>query len=301
MKKRVITGAVYVAICIALLALKWLFYLLPADYAEYGALGFDVLFTAVASISCFEFLRAFGGVSYPQKALTIAFCAATVPAFAIIELTVGSGLLGVAELFCVYLAVQALLCVFDHARSTVRGAAVSVLSMIYCGLLPSLFAAVNHISDNSVLAILTLFVCTMLTDSGAFFFGILFKRFLPAKLAPNLSPNKTVIGAVGGLVGGIAGAVISYYVYLGIGGAIGTPVVYGSVLPAVVFCIIAGLLISIAVQAGDLFESAVKRECGVKDMGNLLPGHGGVLDRFDGMLFAGVVTFVLFGVLVPAL
>ena len=57
---------------------------------------------------------------------------------------------------------------------------------------------------------------------------------------------------------------------------------------------IVGLALSVATQFGDLFESAVKRATGVKDMGSLLPGHGGVMDRFDGTLFAGIVAFIAF-------
>ena len=58
--------------------------------------------------------------------------------------------------------------------------------------------------------------------------------------------------------------------------------------------IIIGFAVSVATQFGDLFESAVKRECGVKDMGKLLPGHGGIMDRFDGTLFAGIVVLISF-------
>ena len=69
-------------------------------------------------------------------------------------------------------------------------------------------------------------------------------------------------------------------------------------MPAVVAFIIVGLIVSIAVQIGDLFESAIKRECEIKDMGKILPGHGGVLDRFDGLMFGGVFTFILFSVVI---
>ena len=298
MKKRVITGAVYAIVCVALLVLKWTFYLLPAQYAEYGALGFDLMFELVAIIGCIEFLRAIGGVSFPQKALTLAFCAAIIPVYVIVEMIMGQGFFAAACFFCIYVLIHAAFAVFDHSRSTARGAFTCVGAMLYCGILPAVLAGINHIGDNSVAAIIVLFVVTMLTDSVAFFVGSIFKNIFPKKLAPHLSPGKTIVGAVGGLLGGIIGAIVSYYLYVGIGGYIGTTLVYESGMPAVVAFIIVGLIVSVAVQIGDLFESAIKRECNIKDMGTLLPGHGGVLDRFDGLLFGGVFTFILFAVVI---
>lgn len=298
MKQRVITGAVYVALCVALLAMKWTFYLLPAQYAEYGALGFDVMFELVAIIGCIEFMRALGVSSAPQKILTVAFCAAVIPVYVAVEMTMGEGFFAAACFFCIYVLILAAFAVFDHSRSTARGAFTCVGGMLYCGILPCVLSGINHIESNSVIAILLLFVVSMMTDSGAFFVGKLFKNIFPKKLAPHLSPGKTVVGAIGGLLGGIAGAVISYYLFVWIGGYIGTPVVYEADMPAVVAFMIVGLIVSVAVQIGDLFESAIKRECEIKDMGKILPGHGGVLDRFDGVLFGGVFTFILFSVVI---
>ena len=142
----------------------------------------------------------------------------------------------------------------------------------------------------------------MFTDSGAFIVGSLLKKYLPYKLAPKVSPNKTIVGGVGGLVIGIVGSIITYYVYSAIAGAL--PNAWGSVeinittMPAIVAFVLVGLLASILGQMGDLFESAIKRECNIKDMGKLLPGHGGVLDRFDGMLFVGLIVLLFFGLIV---
>ncbi|MCL4869020.1 MAG: phosphatidate cytidylyltransferase [Anaerolineae bacterium] len=108
---------------------------------------------------------------------------------------------------------------------------------------------------------------TWIADSGGYVFG---KRLGKHKLAPRLSPNKTVEGYIGGIITGVACAVLlSYW--------LGLPMVAGTVL---------GLLISILGTAGDLSISLLKREVGVKDSGNLLPGHGGALDRTDSLLWA---------------
>jgi phosphatidate cytidylyltransferase len=96
------------------------------------------------------------------------------------------------------------------------------------------------------------------------------------KLWPRFSPNKTWSGFVGGLAAGcVAGALLGAFLDMGVGP------LWGGVL---------GLAAAVATMAGDLWESALKRRYGVKDAGNLIPGHGGLLDRVDGLMFAAVVV-----------
>ena len=292
MKSRVITSVVYVVVLIALLALKWL---VPAGW---GSLGFDAVFCAIAIIGCLELLRATGGVSYLQKVFTVAFCAVAVPLYVAVQLTTGEGFLAIACCGCIYAFALAALNVFHHGDSTIKGTAICFFAMLYCGVLSCMLSAVNHIEENSTAAILTLFLACMFTDGGAFIIGSLLGHRVPLKLAPKLSPKKTVIGAVGGIIGGMLGAIAAYFIYYGLGKALDTPLVYsGALHPAVVFMFI-GLVISILDQIGDLFESAIKRECGIKDMGKLLPGHGGVLDRFDSLLFSSVIALFAFGIII---
>lgn len=290
MKKRVITGAVYVIILLALLVMKWL---VPYGY---GAAGFDLLFCAVSIIGSIELLNAYKEVSFPQRAVTIAFCAAVVPMYALCAFTMGgaSNWIAVACLAIIYVIALACINIFHYGQSTLRGTMLCLTVMLYCGILCTVLSAVNHLTENSLAAILLIFISVMLTDCFALFFGMLFKRWLPYKLAPKISPQKTIIGGFGGLIGGMVGAIAAYYVDFGLGKVTGGAFAYDGNIPGVVLFLIIGLITSVVAQMGDLFESAIKRECGVKDMGNLLPGHGGVLDRFDSMLFSGVIVLFSF-------
>ena len=126
--------------------------------------------------------------------------------------------------------------------------------------------------DDGLSLLLWVFLVTWATDIGAYFAG---RRFGKTKLAPTISPNKTVEGLAGGAV---AAALF--------GGAW----VWGTWLSPVL--IVLAPLFAVAAQAGDLFESGMKRKAGIKDSGNLLPGHGGILDRLDGLVPVAILTFL---------
>lgn len=286
-KFRIITAVVYVVVWVALCLLKWL---VPDGY---GALGFDAVFCAISILGSLEFLRAIGGVSFPQRVATVAFAVAIVPLHVVAELTMQAGLLSIVCAFAVYAILLMALSVFDPLHSTVKGSMYCIFCMFYCGILSSVLSAINHLGQSSMAAVLVLFTSTVLCDTFAFVFGSLLGRWLPLKLSPKLSPNKTVIGAVGGLCGGVVGGIIAFLLVKYFGGSNGV-MLTGSI----VAFILVGLITAIFAQIGDLFESAVKRECGIKDMGKLLPGHGGVLDRFDSMLFCSVVVLICFTIII---
>ncbi len=117
---------------------------------------------------------------------------------------------------------------------------------------------------------------TWLTDTVAYLFG---SRFGRTKLAPRLSPGKTREGALAGLCAGSLTSVVGAALF-------GLPLSLWLALPA-------GLLLSLIAQIGDLAESLIKRAVGIKDMGHLIPGHGGLVDRIDALLFTLPLTLAL--------
>lgn len=126
-----------------------------------------------------------------------------------------------------------------------------------------------------LVAVLWLFVAVWTADVGAYFAGRLIGG---PRLAPNISPNKTWAGLGGAVAGaGLAAALVGYL----------------AELPALTVIVALGAITGVIEQLGDLFESAAKRSFGVKDSGTLIPGHGGVLDRVDGLAFAAIAAVAL--------
>ena len=155
-----------------------------------------------------------------------------------------------------------------HGTWTAAGLAYAGLSALSLGLL----------RDGDVPGLVAvLFLCAVVwaTDISAFFVG---RRVGGPKLAPKISPGKTRSGAVGGALGGMLAGLL-------LAAAAGSPN-----LPLLAAL---ALLLSAVAQAGDLFESWLKRRHGIKDSGRLIPGHGGVMDRVDGLVVAAFALYVI--------
>lgn len=175
--------------------------------------------------------------------------------------------IGYTKIELALIAVLALLTytVVVKNRYSFEDAAFSLLGALYIGI--GFFYFIETRAAGTEFVIFALLI-VWTTDSGAYFTG---KKFGKKKLWPEISPNKTIEG----FIGGIATAIIFAIVYQWI-----VPI-SSSYLILIVVTIIA----SIFGQVGDLVESALKRQYKVKDSGNILPGHGGILDRFDSLLF----------------
>lgn len=176
----------------------------------------------------------------------------------------------------------------------------STFVMIYPVVLFTAFFAINHfydfafvnsvgLEDTNLIVLFFLvftFIVTMLTDSMAMVVGSTFKG---PKLCPIISPNKTVSGAVGGFVFGALGGLLTYYLFT-----------LNKVFKSMMFylditwwkILIVGVVVSIIGQIGDIIASALKRSARVKDYGTIFPGHGGVMDRVDGLIFNAFTVLI---------
>jgi phosphatidate cytidylyltransferase len=125
--------------------------------------------------------------------------------------------------------------------------------------------------------IFLLYSSVWLADSGAYYIGTSFGK---KKLYPAVSPNKTVEGLFGGILGGIVGAFI-------------IKIIFNVPDLSLLKTMIVGTVLGITAVFGDLIESMFKRDAGVKDSSNLIPGHGGILDKIDGLLVAGPTLYII--------
>lgn len=175
-------------------------------------------------------------------------------------------------IFALFIAALATVLYFEWSRLVKGwGFAWNAAGFIYA-LLPAL--ALLWIRerdvDHGLALVVWAFIVTWATDIGGYFAG---KKFGRRKLAPAISPNKTFEGLYGGVVGAaLFGGLWAWATGLGL-----------------IFYLLAPLF-AVAAQGGDLFESWIKRRAGVKDSGNWLPGHGGLLDRLDGLIPVAILT-----------
>lgn len=160
--------------------------------------------------------------------------------------------------------------------SSMRGAGQwDAAGLAYAGLSGLSLALLRDADHAGLVAMLFLFAVVWATDVSAYFVG---RAVGGPKLAPSISPGKTRSGAVGGAVGGVVAGVL----LASLAGA-------GNLFTLA----FVALVLSVVAQAGDLFESWVKRRHGRKDSGNLIPGHGGVMDRVDGLVAAAFALYLI--------
>ncbi len=290
MKKRVISGVVYTTLLLGFFLLK---IYLPQPW---GDLAFDALIYFFAVVGTREMLRASSALlTRAEKGIVTVFSIICIPACALSEAFLGGGVYVVAA--CLILLAAALLCflVLKNEETRIENVGSAFVCAVYPTLLLCVLVLTNHfkgengaVLSDSVLAMLFIFIVSPISDVAAFFTGMSLRKKFPKKFAPTISPNKTVVGFIGGIIGGALAGVGIYFAYNAICGDFSNLYVGLPVYLAV------GLLASVASAFGDLVESAIKRERGIKDMGNIMPGHGGVLDRIDGTMFATIVVYVAF-------
>ncbi len=297
MLKRIITGTGIFAVLIGMFVSR-IFWTTEITTLEGGDLTagvvlFDAVLALMAIVGTFEVVRAMDvkmlfiekiiALIFPIIVFPIAtFCGATY-AFVVIAIY---GMLTVA------------LSVFAFKDATLESVGLTMLSVFYpTGLILPL-VAVNLMSFE---ALLLVFAVSPLCDTMAYFVGSALRG---KKLCPDISPNKTISGAIGGIAGGAIGGVAVYFFsnWLYSAGVLaGTAFTVGALWADVIIFIVAGALFAALTELGDLAESVIKRKLGIKDMGKLFPGHGGMMDRVDGLSFVSPVAALIFCVIIPAI
>ncbi len=267
MKTRIISGAV-LAIATALLLFFNISYPIIAV----------ILVAVLAGIAAYEML--FGTKTVDNKvAVTAAIIYSAAMQFAY------EGFFSVSLITYIYVLVVAIIALSKHKSFGVKQITMSIsMPIVLSFAFHSLVTLINSSDGFGILYFILLFNFSSVSDIFAYFVGSAIGKH---KMAPVISPKKSYEGLIGGILGSFIGIVIIYFVFGAICENNTLNLVY--LLAATpVFCII-GVM-------GDLFTSAIKRECGIKDYGKLIPGHGGVLDRLDSILLVApaLVIFLSF-------
>lgn len=194
-------------------------------------------------------------------------------------------MLGISKNDVFWFSVILLSCVFSlfiselfrTSEKPIENIATSLLSLFYIGIPCGLLVTISIGNDGDYLPwnVLYLFFFIWASDTGAYFSG---RTFGKHKLFERISPNKTIEGFIGGL---LASALVGIAAHHFLGGI------------SLISWMCIGVFVSITSTLGDLFESMLKRQSDIKDSGNILPGHGGILDRFDSTLISVPIYWIL--------
>lgn len=250
----------------------------------YGDWALTIVLSVIAALGAWELFRMSRDTALPLEQAGILLAG-------LLPIAVHARRLGVYSLSMT--AVVCMVLVLFASTIWLRGpvgrplssVAITAFGVMYAGLISYVYTLRYHpyaigAAAGTALVMLPLLL-TWSTDVGAYAFGRLFGK---KKLIPSVSPGKTVAGAVGGL----ALTVVICLLYVRF---ILMP--YAQLGLTLQGAILFGIVVSIAAQTGDLAESLLKREAGVKDSSRILPGHGGILDRFDSLLFVMPVSFLV--------
>lgn len=278
MIKRVITGA-----CFALLVLAGI---LLQSWVMLAMLSFAMI---VSTVEMYKAIRATG--IEPVRWAGYVFCVLIIAAEALSLYLPNSMDLSMIALLVAMMAAMTRL--VSRGKIAMESLTATVFPMLYPGLFYIALMELLQFENRAAVtaALLLAFFAASVNDVFALFTGLLFGKH---KLAPELSPKKTIEGSIGGLAAStLFSAAVPALLRL-IFRSDAAFMASAEALPSVCAFALLGLLAGALSQIGDLTASMVKRHCGVKDFGKLLPGHGGIMDRMDGVLFCGAACYIFF-------
>ena len=244
-----------IAVSLSLIALVWF-------ALAYQRAIFALVVTIAVVLGIRELNKAFTAVD-----IHIPLWSLTTAAVGLCAATWFGGLSGLAVATAIAFPCLLVLLLPRGTVDFVKTASASALALVYLPFLAGFLILLARPS-NGLERVMTFVVLVGCNDTFAYLTGVLFGK---RPLAPKISPKKTIEGLLGSLVFTIAGGAIAFHYIMGAEWWLGA---------------LAGLLTVFTATSGDLIESALKRDMAIKDMGNLLPGHGGIMDRLDSVLFA---------------
>ncbi|MEG0457503.1 MAG: phosphatidate cytidylyltransferase [Oscillospiraceae bacterium] len=270
MKQRIISGTVGML-------------LLIAAFFLFDTIFFDIAFAFVSVLAVYELLcatkfinnRLLSTVSLVFSALVAFFRTPYFNEYAKI---------------CCVLFVIILLAILFIKRKTVTIEKIGTIFFVSLCLPLALCSALfmkNEFGIHAEFYVIFCFAASWISDIGAYFTGIFFGKH---KMAPSISPNKTIEGLIGGIIFDIIGCLFVAFIYSNIFNSLNpnNQITFNYWLIGVIT-----LILAIVSVLGDLTASIIKRQCSIKDFGSILPGHGGVLDRFDSFIFVAPVVYFI--------
>lgn len=264
---------------------------------------FDVFVMAISFVSCFEVLKLYA--QSPRKSskmyiyLSMAYVYVVYLAYLFAD-NYSQALLYQLFLFALFFIISfvaELIYLAKHrgeefaSEDLLLSTKRLLTTMLYPTTLLGAFYGINSFNlDKATVIIALVFGVSMFTDVFAYLVGVTFHK---GKFAEQISPKKSISGAIGGLVGGLlfAGLALGICYFADVFNPFTLPT--DKTLNIVLFFVLTGLLGSLMTEFGDLVASSLKRVYGVKDFGKIFPGHGGMMDRVDGLMFCGAVTYIL--------
>ena len=241
-----------------------------------GKIVFNIGAGIVSLIAIYELLKACG---LQDKKLLIGAGLVANIAFTLTLIT------GVNPLYtvCIFIGVLFVLLMTNREKFMYEDICKAMFSTLYVSIFMGHLILIRAL-ENGVYLVWIVIIGAFFTDIFAYFGGSFFGKH---KLCPKLSPKKTVEGAVSGILGSIFGMIAYGYVLK----------TAFSFTPDFIALTVVALITSVVSQLGDLSASSIKRQYGIKDYGNLMPGHGGAMDRFDSIMFAAPFVYFILTVL----